>query len=229
MISDSNDLLERFNHIKSSVIISGKAINELYNLLGNYSNNSDIKEIIDNHTFRLFQASLSYMISNEFSKIFDYNDKKGSSKLSSIYVLIKYLPEKYQTLISEKYKLIVPEKNKELDFKHPVDKIISDVKEYRDKSHAHSDKHILNMPLSVLVYNKDQLIEMDRLLTIVSNMLNDLSQNSDNNIFGQPATYKFISIFDSNTTVNFIKYSSIARKYYKDNFIDAFNKGYTLE
>ena len=62
-----------------------------------------VKEIIDNHTFSLFRASLSYMISNEFSKIFDDNEKNGSPKLSSIYVLNKYLPKKYQEMINSEF------------------------------------------------------------------------------------------------------------------------------
>jgi hypothetical protein len=228
MITENNNLFERFNHIKSSVVITGIAINELYNLQRNYANNSAVKEIIDNPTFSLFRASLSYMISNEFSKIFDDNEKNGSPKLSSIYVLNKYLPKKYQEMISEKYKDLVSEKYKESDPKHPVNKIISDVKEYRDKSHAHSDKHILNKPLSILVYSREQLAKMNNKLNIVNDVLNDLSQNSIDNIFGEPTTYNLLRNFDSNTTVNFIKFTALARRYYNDNSIDAMNKGYFI-
>ncbi|MCA6514586.1 MAG: hypothetical protein IM577_03210 [Chitinophagaceae bacterium] len=220
MVSENTHLFERFEHIKSSVSISSFAINELYNLQRNYANNPDVKEIIDNHTFRLFRASLSYMISNEFSKIFDDNEKNGSPKLSSIYVLNKYLPEKYQELITEKYK--------ELDPMHPVNNIIYDVKKFRDKSHAHSDKHILNKPFSRLVYSREQLAEMNNKLKIVNDVLNQLSQNSIDNIFGEPATYNLLRNFDSNTTINFIKFTALARRYYNDNSLDAMNKGYFI-
>jgi hypothetical protein len=199
--------------VKSSVIISGKAINELYNLLGNYANNPDVYEIINNNTFTLFRVSLNYMITNEFSKLFDKGETKNSPKLSSICVLIDSLQKRYKVIDSILFD----------------EKIIYDVKEYRDKTYAHSDKHELNKPLSVSVYSRDQLIRMNNNLLKVNFLLNKLSQNNNDNIFGEPKTYNLLRSFDVNTTVNFVKFSAIARKYYNDNSIDAMNKGYITQ
>ena len=59
-------------------------------------------------------------------------------------------------------------------------------------------------------------------------VLNQLSQNSIDNIFGEPATYNLLRNFDSNTTVNFIKFTALARRYYNDNSLDAMKKGYFI-
>lgn len=207
-------LEQRFEHVKSSIVKTARANIEQYNLLSDYSQSKESIDIIQNSTFNLYRAALSYMISNEYCKIFDQNKSKGSPKLSSIYVLIEELKH---------------EKNKEYSHLLPTlgikNELNEKIKYLRDKTYAHADFDPVNTAFHIPILDMDQVLEIHTNLKKVNNIVNSLSKEFTNEGSIIPE-YGLVFDLRENKTFNFINHTAKAVKYYKDNIQDAANRGY---
>lgn len=208
------NLENRFEHVKSSVVKSARAVLELYNLHLDYSQSQESLDISQNSTFSLYRAALSYMISNEYCKIFDSKKSNSSPKLSSIYVLLDEIDrvknKKYSDLLSA------------LDVKN---KINLELKHLRDKTYAHADFDPVNTAFHIPVLDMEQVIEIHTNLKKVNIIANSLSIEFTEDKKMAPE-YTLVYDLRENRTFNFIKHTGKTRKYYNDNIQDAARRGY---
>lgn len=205
---------ERFAHVKSSVVKSARAVLELYNLLLDFNYSRESLDISKNSTFNLYRVALSYMISNEYCKIFDKKHSKNSPKLSSIYVLIQEL----ELLKNKKYRQLLST----LEINNDINR---EIKHLRDKTYAHADLDPVNKAFHIPVLNMEQVIEVHTNLKKVNNIANALSKvlAEENNVIPE---YTLVYDLRENQTFNFINHTAKTVKYYKDNIQDAARRGY---
>ncbi len=213
-MSNEITLEKRFEHVKSSIVKTAAAVLELYNLLSDYSQSKETLDIIQNSTFNLYRAALSYMISNEYCKIFDQNKSKRSPKLSSIYVCV----DEIKDATNKEYSHLL----KTLEIQNEVNE---QIKNLRDKTYAHADFDPINKVFHIPVLDMEQVLEIHTNLKKVNNIVNALSQEFTDKGSMIPE-YSLVYDLRENRTFNFINHTAKAVKYYKDNIQDAANRGY---
>lgn len=207
-------LEKRFEHVKSSIVKTAAAVLELYNLLSDYSQSKESLDIIQNSTFNLYRAALSYMISNEYCKIFDQNKSERSPKLSSIYVYI----DEIEHAKNKEYSHLL----RTLEIKNEVNE---QIKHLRDKTYAHADFDPVNKVFHIPVLDMEQVLKIHTNLKKVNNIVNALSKELTDKESMIPE-YSLVYDLRENRTFNFINHTAKAIKYYKDNIQDAANRGY---
>ena len=205
---------KRFEHVCSSIVITSYAVLDLFNLLQNFTKSKEANTISKNHTFNLFRASLSYMIVNEYCKIFEENSKYH--KLSSIY-----------TLLAEIKKSGKSDWNDYLISLEVDEFITENIRHVRDKSFAHSDDDdTVNIPFKIIILNKDQLRDINSNLAKLNQLIDRISL-ADEYKTGYKPEYKLTFNLESTSqTTNFINFSASTSRYFLDNCLDAAERGY---
>jgi hypothetical protein len=204
---------DSFKHVLSSLIICSQAILELRTLSQKYDLEI-VNATIRQNPFRFYRGSLSSMITLEYYKLFNPNEKGAA--LSNITKLWHTAYEKHKELTAYKNNADIIKLENVQDWES-----LKAIKRLRNKKVAHSDKDDLNIPNNVRVFNEDEIEIISQDLDTAINVFNILSKLGDVTIVEFPHQSS-----GSNQTRNFIHYTAIARAFHDKNTELAYKQGF---
>jgi len=202
-----------FKHVLSSLLICSQAIHELRTLSQKYDLEI-VNATIRQNPFRFYRGSLSSMITLEYYKLFN-PDERGAA-LSNVIKLWRIAFEKHKELTAYKNNAdIIKLEN----IQHWES--LKAIRRLRNKKVAHSDKDDLNIPCNIRVFNEDEIETISKDLDTAINVFNIISKLGDFTIVEFPHQSR-----GSNQTKNFIQYTAIARAFHDKNTDLAYKQGF---
>lgn len=205
----------RYNHVISSLMFCSQALQELKTLTTKYEL-EPVNHVIRQAPFNYFRGTLTFMITIEYCKIFNPDDRK--EQMSSINRLWNEACKVYPSLKKEKHG---PTLQKLKDIKKG--ELLLNITQLRNKRVAHSDDDDINRPFKLKLFDQDELQGITDNLDVAIDVLNIISKQEDGTILEFPHQST-----GSSQTRNFIHYTAIAKAFYDKNMILAYRQGYQV-
>jgi hypothetical protein len=198
-------------YVQFSLSMASRSLVEMNFILN--PENEDQGKLVKTHTFRYYLVSLQYVFLMEIIKLYE---KSSTRYPDNNHASIEKASEALNVLDSGFGKLHLQILNSINTIRQSS--LFVYLKDLRDKKFAHTDGQTNLDPLSLPILDptqaKECMVLLDETNAIWANITQHLGYT-----FGQNVETR---------TRNFIRYHSVYKKYFRDNFCDAHNRGYSL-
>lgn len=205
--------IANFSYVQMSLVLAFNALTELGFL--NKTRSKEEVEMVMGPPFRYYGVTLQYMFIMEYVKLLERNSLRFPTQH---FASLEKLSLKVLDTVGLDFQLLHNENIAELETIRNTD-FFKMIRERRDKKFGHTDGNYSIDPMSMSGLSEDDL-------TTASEQLAELKKINDR--CTGPFGYEFVFQHPDDRTDNFIKFTSVYKRYFYAHYFDALKEGYHL-